>query len=743
MEYQLSVFLISRPFTRALDYRLSAASPPQPGCRVSVPLGTVSANLGIIVRVQEAPSAAQSLKLKEAIVLDEKPVFAKDIYELCLFAADYYHYPLGQCFFTALPSLLREGRPAQFKPEPALRLCPGAPAAPSFKSEDLARLFELLRQSPAPLLKQELKDRGFSATQLRTLVKRQLAEEVEIQDTNEPCWQERCKAPLKNSGLELNAEQSQAVSEVCAALGSFKTFLLDGVTGSGKTEVYLQIIAAVLQRGQSALVLVPEIALTPQTVERFYQRFNAPVLLLHSALSDQSRLNVFLTMQSGRAAILIGTRSALFTPLHALGLIVIDEEHDSSFKQGDGLRYHARTLALKRAELNACPLVLGSATPSLESVWQAQNGHYQLLRLTQRAGNAVMPECTLVDLRKEPLSLGLHTGIGRTLEDAIGEETARGNQVLLFLNRRGYAHQLVCHNCGTIFTCPHCDSALTVHRQEGKLRCHICDTSLKLPERCPHCGGENLLENGFGTEQAEAFLRLRYPDLGIERIDRDSVKNKDNLEQKLQRIRNGESSILIGTQMLAKGHDFPNVTLVGILDIDGGLFSDDFRAPEYTAQLLTQVAGRAGRAAKRGRVIIQSHHPDNLLIHQVIDPSLPYLSLAYDLLQARLHLHLPPASCQAFLLSNSLNREKAHLYLLQLLQTLTARLPQFRELSISPVMSDKIEKRHNRYHFHIQVLSPDQGQLHAFLQAALQAASLQKGFAEVRFAIDVDPLTLY
>ena len=747
MEYQVSVFLLERPLRTPFDYRLSLDNGQEPcvGARIVVPLGNSADNIGIIVKVSPLPSAAQSLKLKAGRLLDKEELLPPDIYNLCKFAADYYHYPQGQCFFTALPALLRAGNVAALSKSPGIMLTNAARNAPlpKIKSAQQLRLLQLLQaDAHHPILRQELKDRGFNATCIRALMRRGLIYELDVAPALPQPWSEQQLPPLKEPGLTLNAEQQAAADAVIASLDTYETFLLYGITGSGKTEVYLHIIAAVVARGRSALVLVPEIALTPQTVERFYARFNVPVILMHSALSDKERLNAYLSCAQGHGAILIGTRSALFTPLPKLGLIVVDEEHDSSFKQGDGLRYHARTLAKRRAQLNHCPLVLGSATPAVETVYQTKCHTATLLQLTARAGVAQLPDLHLVDLRTEPLSEGLKTGIGRTLEDAIGLETAQGNQVLLFLNRRGYAHQLICHHCGAIMNCPHCDSPLTVHRAEGKLKCHICDTSFPIPHQCPYCGSNQLMDNGYGTEQVENFLKLRYPDEGIERIDRDSVKNKDDLENHLQRVRSGESSILIGTQMLAKGHDFPDVTLVGILDIDGGLFSDDFRAPEYTAQLLTQVAGRAGRAQKPGRVIIQTYHPDNLLLQQLIDPQLPYLSLVDDLLAHRASLHLPPYSIQAFLLTNSPVRLKAHRFLLDLLQLLQARKTEFNDLTLGNVMSDKIEKRHNRYHFHLQVLAPSRERLDAFLVATLQAVQLLKTDG-VRFAIDVDPLSLY
>uniref|UniRef100_UPI003FF074EE replication restart helicase PriA n=1 Tax=Succinivibrio sp. TaxID=2053619 RepID=UPI003FF074EE len=503
---------------------------------------------------------------------------------------------------------------------------------------------------------------------------------------------------LKETPPKPNLEQQNAILTISNCHG-FNTFLLNGITGSGKTEVYLRVIENVLKEGKAVLILVPEIALTPQTFDRFYRRFNVPVSSMHSALSDRERLDAYIDMATSKSGILIGTRTALFTPIPNLGLIVIDEEHDSSFKQNDSFRYHARNLAIMRAKLNNCPIVLGSATPSLETIYNVQKGVYQKIDLTIRAGGATVPNFELIDLRNEPLTDGLKTGICQTLEDEIGEETAKGNQVLLFLNRRGFAHHLVCHQCGHVFVCPNCDNLLTVHKKANRLQCHVCENFYEIPKTCYVCGNDELVEQGFGTEQVSEFLEHRYPDIGVERIDRDSVTTKKQLETKLNRIRQGTSKIMLGTQMLAKGHDFPDVTLVGILDVDSSLFSDDFRSLENTAQLLTQVSGRSGRGKKQGKVVIQTHHPDNLLINQLIDPNCNYMTIADDLLETRKSMMLPPFSSQAFILCNSQNRTKAFNFLSDVYRKLNNLKDDYPNLALTHVLSDKMEKVQNRYHF--------------------------------------------
>src|SRR5574344_1115887 len=586
-----------------------------------------------------------------------------------------------------------------------------------------------------------MRERGISSTSENALIKKGLIELFDLKIENKKFYELNCEV-LKETPPVPNLEQKNAIYCIGNS-DKFETFLLNGITGSGKTEVYLQIIESTLKKGKAVLVLVPEIALTPQTFDRFYRRFNVPVASMHSALSDRERLDAYIDMSTNKAGILIGTRTALFTPIPNLGLIVIDEEHDSSFKQSDTFRYHARTMAIMRAKINDCPIILGSATPSLETIYNVQRGFIKKIDLSIRAGGAQQSDFELIDLCKEPLSEGLKTGICQTLENSIGEETAKGNQVLLFLNRRGYSHHLVCHNCGHVFVCPHCDNLLTVHKKNNKLQCHVCENTITIPNCCPKCGNEQLVEQGFGTEQVCEFLQNRYPDVGVERIDRDSVTTKAQLENRLDNIRSGKSKIMLGTQMLAKGHDFPDVTLVGILDVDSSLFSDDYRSLENTAQLLTQVSGRSGRGQKKGRVIIQSHHIDNLLINQIVDPQCNYLTIAKGLFDSRKNLCLPPYTSQAFLLCNSANRQKAHSYIMQLSEMLNSIKGNYPNLAISSVLSDKMEKQQNRYHFHMLVTCSSRNTLILFLANVRNLISENNLPQDVRFAIEVDPIIMY
>ncbi|MBD3669152.1 MAG: primosomal protein N', partial [Gammaproteobacteria bacterium] len=385
----------------------------------------------------------------------------------------------------------------------------------------------------------------------------------------------------------------------------FEAFLLEGVNGSGKTEVYLQDSEQVLTDGRQALVLVPEIGLTPQLLNRFKRRFAVPIAVLHSGLSDQERLCAWLLAGSGEAGIVIGTRSAVFTPLAHPGIVIIDEEHDASFKQQEGFRYSARDLGIKRARDAQIPVVMGSATPSLESLANARSGRYHHLALHQRAGGAQAPRLRLLDVRSQPME----QGISQPLVEAMKQHLARDEQVLLFLNRRGYAPVLMCHDCGWISHCQRCDAHMTFYQGQRRLRCHHCGAEQPLQPACPSCGSIDLRDIGHGTEKIEQHLMSLFPDETVVRIDRDSTRRKGSLDRLLAQVDRGEARILLGTQMLAKGHHFPGVTLVGILDADQGLFSADFRASERMAQLIVQVAGRAGRAQKPGTVVIQTHHP--------------------------------------------------------------------------------------------------------------------------------------
>jgi primosomal protein N' (replication factor Y) len=556
----------------------------------------------------------------------------------------------------------------------------------------------------------------------------------------------RRSAPLVRHGgwlaqpeLPLNAEQRTAFTAIQSGMDGFGAFLLYGVTGSGKTEVYLQLIHQCLQAGKQALVLIPEINLGPQTLERFARRFNVRIALLHSGVNDRERLDAWLAARDGEADIVIGTRSALFTPLKNAGLIIIDEEHDASYKQQEGLRYHARDLALVRARKDNLPIVLGSATPSLESLHNAHAGRYALLKLNQRAGGAQPPRFLRLDVK----SLPLDSGISGPLQQAIGQTLAAGQQVLVFLNRRGFAPTLLCHDCGWISQCQRCDARMTLHQRSGELRCHHCGHAERPPRQCPDCGKVDLRPVGAGTERAEERLNILFPDFPVLRIDRDTTARKGSMDKLFSTISRGEPCILVGTQMLAKGHHFPRVTLVAILDADGGLYSADFRASERMAQLIVQVAGRAGRAEEPGKVIIQSHLADHPLLVQLTEQGYP--AFAEQALSERRSAGLPPFAHLALLRAEAHKPgqaegflDEACSYAEQLQQEL--RLPTIELLGPVPA---PMERRAGRHRAQLLLQSSSRVPLHKLLAAWLPILEAMPTGRAVRWSLDVDPIDLF
>ncbi len=738
-KYTIVNVVINRPLMSSFAYKVEGKIDKDCiGSRVEVNFAGAKC-IGIITDINPKLSIQES-KIKKAKLLDNISFITRDIKKILEFGSAFYQYPLGQCYNVAIPKLLRDGKKFAYEEIPALELSPlkNEEIILKIKSKEQLKLIDLLKLGP--LKRTELRERGYSSQTENALIKKGIVNKINLQSEQKK-FTESDLPVLKEQPPIPNFEQENAILSI-SNKQEFGVFLLNGITGSGKTEVYLRVIENTLKRGKAALVLVPEISLTPQTFNRFYKRFNVPVSSMHSALSDRERLDSYIDMATEKSGILIGTRTALFTPIPNLGLIIIDEEHDSSFKQNDSFRYHARSLAIMRAKENNCPIVLGSATPSLESIYNVQRGLYQRLDLTIRAGGASLPEFEVIDLCKEPLTDGLKTGVSETLEKEIGDETAKGNQVMLFLNRRGYAHHMVCHCCGHVFVCPHCDNLLTVHKGSNRLKCHMCENTSPIPTVCPNCKSDALFEQGFGTEQVSEYLHSRYPDIGIERIDRDVVTTKNQLETKLNRITSGKSQIVVGTQMLAKGHDFPNVTLVGIIDIDSSLFSDDYRSLENAAQLLTQVSGRSGRGEKKGKVIIQTHHKDNLLINQLINPECTYLTIAEDLLKTRKNLMLPPYTYQAFLLSNSSQRMVAFNFLNKLHSELSRICKTYQNLAMTPVMSDKMEKQQNRYHFHILITCISRKTLNMFLTEVRQTVEKISLGSDLRFSIEVDPIMM-
>jgi primosomal protein N' (replication factor Y) (superfamily II helicase) len=540
---------------------------------------------------------------------------------------------------------------------------------------------------------------------------------------------------LQNAALSANPAQQTAIATIKVSLGQFAVFLLEGVTGSGKTEVYLQIIHTVLQRGQQVLMLVPEISLTPQLEARFRQRFNINIAILHSRLTDNQRQTAWLHTQQGHSAILLGTRSALFTPFHNLGLIILDEEHDSSFKQQDNLRFSARDSAIIRAKLHNIPIVLGSATPSLETLHNVAKQRYQWLHLPERAGNAIAPNIQLLDIRNQKLQEGLSEPLLAEMRNTL----AKNEQVLLFLNRRGFAPTLICHNCGWVARCLHCAANLVFHAKLALLRCHHCGTEHRLIQHCPDCQSAELTPLGLGTERIEKILKKLFADKTTLRLDKDSTQRKGMLQDYLARIDQGKVDIILGTQLLAKGHHFPNVTLVAIIDVDSGLFSVDFHAAERLAQLIVQVSGRAGRADKRGTVLLQTRQPHHPLLTTLIRQG--YQGFAQSALVERHTAGLPPYSYQVLVNAQARDEPLAQQFLRQVIH-LAAQIPQASVQLLGPVPAP-MAKRAGFYRYQLLLQSSQRADLHSLLDKLIPQVAKLKTVAKIRWSLDVDPVTLY
>lgn len=725
------------PLHRLFDYRLpvtAATAIPAPGCRVRVPFGNREL-IGLVAEHAEQ-SDMPLAKLKPVLeILDPQPVLDPLLFDLGRWAASYYQHPIGDALSQLLPVLLRQGRPAEFVHATLWRARAGASLERLSSSAHRQReLLQLLLDHPQGISTDAIRTEGAQPRLLSALEQKGLAESFEHQPQHQVT--ELSDQILLEAPLVLHDEQAAAMAALEQAEG-FSPFLLYGVTGSGKTEIYLQAIERTLAAGRQALVLVPEIGLTPQTLARFRARFRVPVHVLHSNLTDRQRLDTWLHARSGRARIVIGTRSAIFTPLKNPGLIIVDEEHDNSFKQQDGFRYHARDLAVVRANREQVPIILGSATPALESLQNAIDGRYQLLRLTRRAGNARPPRFELLDIRQQPLDAGLSQELMRRMHEHLG----RGTQVMLFLNRRGFSPSLICDQCGTVVDCTRCDAHMTLHRHPPHLHCHHCDRQTPIPRACAHCGSTRLKPLGIGTERAEDALRQHFPDVPILRVDRDSTARKQALEKIMAQVHSGAPCILLGTQMLAKGHHFPRVTLVAILDADAGLFSADFRGMEKTAQLILQVAGRAGRADHPGEVLLQTLHAEHPMLQTLIASD--YLAFARQEMQPRRAAALPPFAYHALIRAEATRQGWAEQFLRELRTQTLADQPLPTGLQIIGPFPSPMEKRGGLFRAQLLLTARARGPLHALLAALVEQAQQHPQGRRVRWTLDVDPVDNY
>jgi len=723
---------LDTPLRRLFDYLppAGAAGPVTPGVRVRVPFGRQ--RLIGLVMARGTGSEVAPERLKPVLeVLDAEPVLDAAALALLSWAADYYHHPVGEVVAGALPKALRAGAGSAAREERWMVSAEGLAAhargeprrAP--RQRALLEFLALAGASPASVLEERVPQWRAAA---RALVARAWVSSCEVPLRSAPS-----SAAVRVAGPELSGEQAAAVQAIGAALGGYAAFVLHGITGSGKTEVYLRLIERVLAAQRRVLVLVPEIGLTPQLVERFHARFDTPMAVLHSALTDHERLLAWRDAFAGHARVVLGTRSAVFAPVPDLGLIVVDEEHDASFKQHEGaLRYSARDLAVVRASHARVPIVLGSATPALETLHNVEAGRYTRLRLERRAAQAQPPRLTLLDLRSTALRHGIATPAVLAIERTLAED----GQVLVYLNRRGYAPTLLCTACGWIAPCRECDARLTVHQGAGRLRCHHCGADAPLPARCPQCGFA-VKAVGQGTERIEEVLAELFPGVSIARLDRDVVRKRGDLEAVVARVASGAARILVGTQMVTKGHDFPNVTLVVVLNADQGLFSTDFRAPERLAQTIVQVAGRAGRGTRPGEVLIQSEFPDHPLLTNLLADG--YDGFAHAALEERSQAAWPPFSRLAAV-RDSAKSAAAALAFLSEARALARGARGVRLLGPVPAA---MAKRAGRYHAQLLLESHERARLHGFLAEWLPRVEQLKSARAVRWSLDVDPLELF
>ena len=706
----------------------------QPGCRVLAPFGPRKL-VGVLLSIEtESDIATNKLKAATAI-LDQQPSLAAPILQLCRWAANYYQHPIGDVLSNALPVLMRKSQPLPEQTDTYWRLTTegkGLPEGALKRAPKQAKLLALLQQH-RQLNGDDLTHHELSRSHVRSLIDKGLAESFQRQRQTAPTGKQTTEQPLA-----LNHQQQAALDAINIDDG-FQCALLEGITGSGKTEVYLQLIEQCLQLGKQALVLIPEIGLTPQTLARFRRRFNCPIAILHSALNDRERLIAWQNAQSGQAQIVIGTRSAVFTPMPQLGAIIIDEEHDSSFKQQDGFRYSARDIAIKRAFDQQCPIVLGSATPSLETLHNALTGRYRHLEMTTRATGASAPAFETIDIRNS----AMQDGFSSPLITAIDQEVSAGNQVLVFINRRGFAPVMICHSCGFNAQCPQCDARLTVHFGRRQLRCHHCEGQWPLPSHCPDCNSHELDFRGSGTERSEQALQQLFIDTPVIRIDRDTTSRKNAMQALVDEVHRGEPCILVGTQMLAKGHHFPDVTLVAILDADGGLFCADFRGPEKMGQLLVQVAGRAGREAKPGRVLIQTHQPDHPLIQSLTQNS--YQQYARQLLLEREQSGLPPFGYLTLLRAEHKQLETAEQLLADIRRQSEAANVGDSDNTVQCFgpLPAPMTKKAGQYRAQLLLQATDRRALNRRLQAICHFADNHPFGKKVRWSIDVDPSDMF
>jgi len=693
---------------------------PLEGQRVIVPFGRRKM-VGVIVAVTDKSDLPLD---KLATVIDypdaEQTVLTGELLDLLKWSWRYYKHAPGEVVFNALPPLLRK----------LGSTIPPAPVQYCLTPAGEARLLQPAGRIKAQMgLLEKIHKGANTDQQMRAYAaswRKTLARLLEQEWVQAEAWQSA--SPKPTPGPLLLDEQRRAVDAIKLSQGSFHCHLLDGITGSGKTEVYLQVLEDVLRRGGQALLLVPEIGLTPQLLNRFEKRLGFEPVVTHSGLSEGQRLQAWAMARRGLARLVIGTRSALFLPMPELQVIILDEEHDASFKQQDGFRYSSRDVAVKRAASLKVPVVLGTATPSLETFSNARSNRYSWHRLRQRATGAAQPRWRVLDLIQQTMT----GGISSVAMKAIAETLEKGEQALVFLNRRGYAPVILCHDCGWHGACQHCDANLTWHKAGRRLLCHHCDSVARVPALCPECGADALQGAGEGTEQLEQVLGKAFPETPLLRFDRDSVRKKGEFERLARQVKTGESCLLVGTQMLAKGHHFPKVTLVVIVNLDQALYSADFRALERMGQLMVQVAGRAGRDRLPGEVILQTHYPQHESLLTLLSSG--YEAFASDIRADRETACLPPFSHQALLRSDARQKDDVKFFLDQAKQCFPAG-----EAAIYGPFPAMMERRSGRTRWYLLVQANKRSDLHWQLDEWVPGLQKLPAARKVRWSVDVDP----
>ena len=666
-------------------------------------------------------------------VLDSRSLLTKKEIELAEWASEYYHYPLGEVITYFFPPSLRKGKEAKFKETVTWKISNKGEfldLSSMNKAPNQKKALEILRKEEGEVSQSYLKVLGISSQTLSALDKKGLLQKNKV---------ERLFLDLNHGEpseeMELNSEQEMAIKEVKESFNINNSFLLNGVTGSGKTEVYLRTIKELIKQGKQALVLIPEIGLAPQTENRFKKIFGETVASFHSAKNERERLDVWLGAQRGLYKVIIGTRSSIFLPMKNLGIIVVDEEHDVSFKQSDRFRYSARDLALYRGKINKIPVLLASATPSAESIHNVAVGKHNLLKLERRATGADLPSFLPINLKKKSLT----EGFSEELLESIEDELNRNNQVLIFLNRRGYASSLICKSCGWISNCERCDAHMTVHYNPKILLCHHCNNKKKVISSCPSCKNKHFESFGLGTERVENFLKQKFKEYDVYRIDSDTVRAKNSFKKYLEIINKGKPLILVGTQMLAKGHHFPDVTLVGILDADSGIFSADFRGSERVAQLITQVSGRAGREKKQGKVILQTYCRDHPQIEELLKGD--YESFINKILDERLLANVPPYSHQIKLQAESFNAFLSRDFLNSCIDFINSSNNKSQDLRIVGPLPALMEKKSGLFRWELNFFSHSRSSLHKMVNSLQFFLYEPKKTRRVRWSLDIDPLS--